>query len=185
MRGSVAATRRSKNSYMTSLRRVTKQPTGWCSRNLKFAMLLRDLVMTGLRPVIMERSRAASSTAPFSSDALTPMLMTIFSIRGTWCTFLYFRFSIRAGTTSFTYLSYSLAFIFLRLGFCRSRYVRLKSLFFRCRRSRLALRRAFIISRGLHHIRDVNGAFPLDNRSLRMRLALAGVALDHLRAFDD
>ena len=37
-----------------------------------------------VRPVIMAISFAASSTAPFSSDALTPMLTTIFSIRGTW-----------------------------------------------------------------------------------------------------
>jgi hypothetical protein len=37
----------------------------------------------------------------------------------------------------------------------------------------------------LHHIRDVDGAFALDNRALRMLLALAHVALDHLHAFDD
>jgi hypothetical protein len=46
-------------------------------------MLLRLFAMTGLRPVIIDKSRAASSTAPFSSEALTPMLMTIFVNAGT------------------------------------------------------------------------------------------------------
>ena len=64
--------------------------------------LARDLLMTGLRPVIMLKSFAASSIAPFSSEALTPMLTTIFSIFGTWWTLLYFRFSFRAGRTSFS-----------------------------------------------------------------------------------
>ncbi len=68
-------------------------------------MLLRDLLMTGFRPVIRARSLAASSIAPFSSEALTPMFTTIFSIRGTWWTFWYFRRSIRAGRTSFTNFS--------------------------------------------------------------------------------
>ncbi len=36
-----------------------------------------------------------------------------------------------------------------------------------------------------HHIRDVNCAFALDDGPLRMRLALAGVALDDLGSFDD
>src|SRR5581483_7042211 len=43
MRGSAAATSRSKNSYIASRRKVTRQPMGWLSRSLKFAMLLRDL----------------------------------------------------------------------------------------------------------------------------------------------
>jgi len=43
---------------------VTRQPIGWFSRNLKLAILWRDLLMAGLRPVIIVRSLAASSTAP-------------------------------------------------------------------------------------------------------------------------
>jgi hypothetical protein len=35
------------------------------------------------------------------------------------------------------------------------------------------------------HIGNVDGAFALDNRALRMLLALARVPLDHLHAFDD
>ena len=66
-------------------------------------MLLRDLLMTGLRPVMSERSLAASSIAPFSSEALTPMFTTIFSIRGIWCVLVYLRLSLRAGATSLTY----------------------------------------------------------------------------------
>ena len=45
-------------------------------------MLYCDLLIAGLRPVISERSFAASSMALFSSDALTPMFTTIFSMRG-------------------------------------------------------------------------------------------------------
>ena len=77
----------------------------WPSRSLKLAMLWRDLLMTGLRPVIMVMSRTASSTAPFSRDALTPMLTTIFSRRGIWWTFWYWRLSRKAGRTSFKYFS--------------------------------------------------------------------------------
>src|SRR5438132_8517261 len=120
MRGSAVAIRRSKNSYIVSRRSVTRQPIGWPSRSLKLAMLWRDLLTTALRPVISPRSLAASSTALFSSDALTPMLTTIFCIRGTWCGLEYLRFSFSAGTTSLTYLSYSLAFMSLRHGFCRN-----------------------------------------------------------------
>ena len=47
-----------------------------------------DLLMAGLRPVIIERSFAASSIATFSSDALTPMFTTIFSILGIWWRFV-------------------------------------------------------------------------------------------------
>ncbi len=78
---------------------------GWPSRSLKLAMLWRDLLMTGLRPVIMAMSRTASSTAPFSSEALTPMLTTIFSRRGIWWTLVYLRFSRKAGRTSLMYFS--------------------------------------------------------------------------------
>src|SRR5437016_11348828 len=83
-------------------------------------MLWRDLLMAGLRPVMRARSLAASSMALFSSEALTPMFTTIFSMRGTWWTFAYLRFSLSAGATSLTYLSYSLAFISLCHGFCRN-----------------------------------------------------------------
>jgi hypothetical protein len=41
-------------------------------------MLWRDLLIAALRPVIRDRSFAASSMAPFSREALTPMLTTIF-----------------------------------------------------------------------------------------------------------
>src|SRR6185369_5146578 len=119
MRGSAVATRRSKNSYIASLRSVTRQPIGWFSRSLKFATAFLALLMTGLRPVSIDRSLAASSMAPFSSDALTPMFTTIFSSFGIWWMFAYLCFSFRAGTTSFLYFSYSLAFIFLGHGFGR------------------------------------------------------------------
>jgi len=35
------------------------------------------------------------------------------------------------------------------------------------------------------HIRDVDGAFAVKNRAVRVRLALFDVLLDHLQAFDD
>jgi hypothetical protein len=54
----------------------------------EIAMLWRDLLMAGLRPVIRVKSLAASSMAPFSSEALTPMFTTIFTIFGIWWTFL-------------------------------------------------------------------------------------------------
>src|ERR1035437_6077563 len=100
MRGSAVATSRSKNSYITSWRNVTRQPIGWFSRNLKLATAFLDLLMTGLRPVICDKSLAASSSAPFSSDALTPMLTTIFSSFGTWWIFTKLCFAFKAGTTS-------------------------------------------------------------------------------------
>jgi hypothetical protein len=84
---------------------------GWPWRSLKLAMLFRDLLMTALRPVINERSLAASSTAVFSSEALTPIFTTIFSSLGTSWTFLYFRLSIKAVLTSLRYFSCNLGFI--------------------------------------------------------------------------
>ena len=78
---------------------------GWPSRSLKLAMLCRDLLIAGLRPVISAKSLAASSIALFSSDALTPMLTTIFSIRGAWWGLAYLRLSLSAGKTSFLYFS--------------------------------------------------------------------------------
>ena len=39
-------------------------------------------LMAGLRPVMVVKSLAASSNAPFSEEALTPMLTTIFSNLG-------------------------------------------------------------------------------------------------------
>src|SRR5262245_58570016 len=111
MRGRAAATSRSKNSYITSRRRVTRQPMGWPWRSLKLAMLFRDLLMTALRPVINARSFAASSTAVFSSDALTPIFTTIFSSRGISWRFRYCRFSFKADLTSLRYFSCNLGFI--------------------------------------------------------------------------
>jgi len=67
-------------------------------------MLWCDLLMTALRPVINASSLAASSIAFFSSDALTPMFTTIFTMRGIWCMFPYLCLALRAGTTSLTYL---------------------------------------------------------------------------------
>ena len=55
--------------YIASRRSVTRQPIGTPSRSLKLAMLWRDLLVAGLRPVISARSLAASSTALFKRGA--------------------------------------------------------------------------------------------------------------------
>ncbi len=83
MRGSAAAVRRSRNSYITSRRSVTWQPMGMPSRSLKFETLLRARFTTGLRPVMVFMSFIASSSADFSSVASSPMCTIIFSMRGT------------------------------------------------------------------------------------------------------
>ena len=103
MRGKRRATRRSKNSYIASRRKVTWQPIGWPSRSLKLAMLLRALAMTGLPPgdhaqilcgVIHRSFFQGGAHAHVDHDLLD---------LGTWWTFLYFRFSMKAGRTSLTY----------------------------------------------------------------------------------
>ena len=48
-----------------------------------------------------------------------------------------------------------------------------------------ALRGTRIKFRHIHHIGDVDRAFALDDRPLRMLLALARVAFDHGHAFDN
>ena len=44
---------------------------------------------------------------------------------------------------------------------------------------------ASVVIGDFHHVGNVDGAFAFDNCALRMGLALAHVALDHARAFDD
>ena len=77
-------TSRSKNSHIRSPRRVTLAPMALPSRSLKPAIDFLARVTSGFWPVMAVRSR----TAPSSSDGCwvarpTPMLMTIFSMRGT------------------------------------------------------------------------------------------------------
>ncbi|MNC87789.1 hypothetical protein D3C83_35460 [compost metagenome] len=59
MRGIAMFTRRSRNSYIRSPRKVTMQPTGYPARTLKLAIDLRDLVTTGFWPAM----RVMSATA--------------------------------------------------------------------------------------------------------------------------
>ena len=75
---------RSKNSHIRSPRMVTLAPMALPSRSLKPAMDFLALVISGFWPVMIVRSR----TAPSSSEGCwvarpTPMLTTIFSMRGT------------------------------------------------------------------------------------------------------
>jgi len=58
---------------------------GACSRSLKFAMDFLARVMTGFCPAMAARSAVAKSRAlALSLPSPTPMLITIFSRRGTW-----------------------------------------------------------------------------------------------------
>ena len=69
---------------MTSRRRVTMQPIGMPSRSLNWAIDLRALVITGLRPVIAAISLTADSRIlAFWTASPSPMLTTTFSRRGT------------------------------------------------------------------------------------------------------
>src|ERR1035437_10229649 len=74
--------------------------------------------------------------------------------------------ALSAGTTSSVYFLKSLAFIFLTHGLGRENYLRGRRLRF-------------------FHIRDVDGAFPVKNRAVRVLLALLDVLLDHLQTFDN
>ena len=86
-RGSAIVTKRSRNSYMRTPRRVTMQPMGTPSRILKPAMAFLDFVTTGFWPAILVRSPTALSITFLSETAsLTPMLSVIFSRRGTCIT---------------------------------------------------------------------------------------------------
>ena len=69
---------------MREARRVTLAPMGTPSRSLKLAMDFLARVMTGFWPAMACRSAAAKSmTLALSRASPTPMLMTIFSRRGT------------------------------------------------------------------------------------------------------
>ena len=74
---------------MRSRRKVTLQPIGMPSRSLNWAIDFFALVITGRWPEICCISAAAVSTCFLSWVASpTPMLMTIFSSRGTSSRFL-------------------------------------------------------------------------------------------------
>ncbi len=74
---------------MRSPRSVTLAPSVMPSRTLKVAIDLRARVITGFWPAISARSPAAFSTFLRSATASpTPMLSTIFSMRGTCIGFL-------------------------------------------------------------------------------------------------
>src|SRR5262245_38408279 len=86
---------------MRGPRSVTLQPIGAFSRSLKFAIDFLARVTTGFWPVIACRSAVAKSrTLAFSFPSPTPMLITIFSSRGTWKGLLYPRSFMSAGTTT-------------------------------------------------------------------------------------
>ena len=89
MRGSASDSRRSRNSQARSPRRVTWAPIGWPSRSLNCAMDLRAEVTCGFWPVMAVRSLTAPSmTLPSRAASPTPVLTTIFTSPGTWCTFV-------------------------------------------------------------------------------------------------
>ncbi len=70
---------------MRGPRSVTLHPMGEFSRSLKLAMDFFARVTTGFWPAMAPRSAVAkSSTFGFSLPSPTPMLITIFSSRGTW-----------------------------------------------------------------------------------------------------
>src|SRR3989338_1189716 len=84
MRGRATLTRRSINSYIRKRRRVTLQPTGAFSFNLKFEIAILERRRLGLCPVIIASSAIAVSMIFISLIASpTPILTTIFSRRGT------------------------------------------------------------------------------------------------------
>src|SRR3972149_3210123 len=91
--------RRSRNSYIRAPRRFAFAPMGTPSRSLKFAIDFFARGTIGFCPVIACRSAVAKSrTLAFSRPSPTPMLMTIFSSRGTWNGFVYPRAFMIAGS---------------------------------------------------------------------------------------
>src|SRR5690606_29562834 len=93
---------------MRSPRSVTLQPMAMPSRILNAATDFFARVTAGFWPLMRARSSMADSSAfGFCTASPTPMLSTIFSSRGTCMTLLYPNRSISAGTTSFTYFSFS------------------------------------------------------------------------------
>ena len=104
--------KRSKNSYMRSRLKVTMQPIGTPSRNLKFAIAFFALVITGFCPTIAVSSAAAVSTAlAFCVASPTPILTVIFSNRGTCMVFLYANSCIIEETTTSEYFCLSRAMV--------------------------------------------------------------------------
>src|SRR3989338_4859985 len=89
MRGKATLTKRSRNSYILVRRNVTLQPMGRFSLILKLEMAFFARVTIGCCPVMVARSLTAASSILASAMALpTPILMTIFSRRGTAIGFL-------------------------------------------------------------------------------------------------
>ena len=69
IRGKDALIRRSRNSYILSLRSVTFTPIGVPFRSLKFEMSLRDIVAIAFCPVMVDISVIAFSTIFLSATA--------------------------------------------------------------------------------------------------------------------
>ena len=89
MRGRASDSSRSRNSQARSPRSVTWAPIAWPSRSLNCAMDLRAAVTCGFWPVMSVRSLMAPSMILLSRAASpTPVLTTIFTSPGTWCTFV-------------------------------------------------------------------------------------------------
>src|SRR5208283_442765 len=113
MRGIAMLTRRSRNSYMRSPRRVTLQPIAWPSRTLNVATDFLALVTAGFCPVIFAISAVAASMTFLSATASpTPMLTVTLTMRGTCMLFLSPSLVLSSGTIFSRYICLSLAAIF-------------------------------------------------------------------------
>ena len=88
---------------MRSRRSVTLQPIGMPSRSLKLAIDLRARVTTGFWPADRGQlaATAASTSCRPATASPTPMLMTIFSSRGTCMRVLVAELLLRLGAHDF------------------------------------------------------------------------------------
>src|SRR5919199_389441 len=178
-RGRATEIRRSRNSHILSLRRVTLAPTGIPSLILNPAMLLRAFLICAFWPVILARSSIAPSRAlEFCAASPTPILTTIFSRRGARMELSMLNLSLRTGAISSLYLSLSLA-IYIFPGYSSD-----PNLLSRAGKPVAYAGRLSRVRVDQHHIRDVyrgrEGVEPLLVVLGRLGVARANVdAADH------
>src|ERR1700730_15311165 len=214
IRGMAMLTRRSRNSYMRSPRRVTLQPIAWPSRTLKVATDFLAFVTAGFWPVIFAMSAVAASMTFLSATASpTPMFTVIFKIRGTCIVFLSSSFCLSSGTIFSLKICFSLAAMFVKCLRTPSTRVlapstdnargasgkngssfRVDHFFVRLEQAHLApvLERLeadpiALLGRGIenHHIRNMQRRLGLDDAALHAHLRIGLlVLLGHIEPLD-
>src|SRR3984957_8751826 len=175
MRGMAILTKRSRNSYMRSPRRVTLQPIAWPSRTLNVATDFLAFVTAGFCPVILAMSAVAASMTFLSATASpTPMFTVIFKIRGTCMVFFSSSFCLSSGTIFSLKICFSLAAINYPLFRVDHFFVRLEQAHLAAVLERLEPDPIALLGRRIenHHVRHMQRRLGLDDAALHAGLRI-------------